>query len=285
METLTGHPMAAIFPEIGGDDFTKLVADILSYGVREPVWIYEGKILDGRNRYRACVKAGKDCPTREFTGSRQEALALVWSMNRERRHLTPSQAAAAETIRAQLSIEYATEIEKLKAEARKKAGRPKKGEEKSVEFVPQISANDRKTNTIRAKAAGTNRKYLEAAEKLSVSHPEKLDEVLRGEKTIPQAMRELKARQQASTPPTKPASSGPALFEPDGTPRVPGMTLVEEWKLVRDAIEHMAKIRKALDKCESRYGLGEKSLQALSAAYARLEAAMKPIVSRASANA
>jgi hypothetical protein len=37
-------------------------------GVREAIWLYEGKILDGRNRYRAAAVAGVPCPTRIYDG-------------------------------------------------------------------------------------------------------------------------------------------------------------------------------------------------------------------------
>jgi N6-adenosine-specific RNA methylase IME4 len=54
MSSLAFHPLAEIFPLIEGEEFDSLVEDIKRYGVREPVVVYEDKILDGRNRYRAC---------------------------------------------------------------------------------------------------------------------------------------------------------------------------------------------------------------------------------------
>jgi hypothetical protein len=51
------HPLAAIFPlmEGAGDE---LVADIKANGQRQWIVTYEGMILDGRNRFRACLAAG-----------------------------------------------------------------------------------------------------------------------------------------------------------------------------------------------------------------------------------
>lgn len=48
------HRYANIFPMANNDDFSRLVDDIKKNGLLEPIWLYEGKILDGRNRYNAC---------------------------------------------------------------------------------------------------------------------------------------------------------------------------------------------------------------------------------------
>lgn len=61
MAELEFHPLANLFPLLEGAEFDELTADIREHGLLEPVVLLDGKILDGRNRYRACEAAGVDC--------------------------------------------------------------------------------------------------------------------------------------------------------------------------------------------------------------------------------
>jgi N6-adenosine-specific RNA methylase IME4/ParB-like chromosome segregation protein Spo0J len=91
MKDLPFHPLADVLPLIEGAEFDRLVADIRKQGLLDDITLYEGKILDGRNRYRACRAAGVTPRYVEFDG--KDPAAFVLSKNLERRHLGPSEKA------------------------------------------------------------------------------------------------------------------------------------------------------------------------------------------------
>ena len=62
MPDLPFHPVASLFPLVTGPEYEALKADIAAHGRREPVWTWQGAIIDGRNRYRACRVPFDDNP-------------------------------------------------------------------------------------------------------------------------------------------------------------------------------------------------------------------------------
>lgn len=87
------HPIAEIFPRMSDEEFAALRTDISDHGIREPVWLWNGQLIDGRHRHQACVDLGIKCPTRNYTGSQSSLVAFVLSLNLKRRHLNESQRA------------------------------------------------------------------------------------------------------------------------------------------------------------------------------------------------
>ena len=76
-------------------DFKALRDDIEAQGLHEALWLYEGQILDGRNRYKACKELGISPQVRMYQGN--DPLGFVSSMNLVRRHLNESQRALVAT--------------------------------------------------------------------------------------------------------------------------------------------------------------------------------------------
>jgi hypothetical protein len=88
------HPIADLFPLMEGKDFDELVENIKSSGFNPdfPIVLYQGKILDGRNRQRASETAGIE--PRYFTRDDLEnPFTYVATANLHRRHLSTEQRA------------------------------------------------------------------------------------------------------------------------------------------------------------------------------------------------
>jgi ParB-like chromosome segregation protein Spo0J len=88
------HPVAEIFPPMSDAEHSDLVTDIREHGLHEPIWLHrDGRIIDGRNRYRACALASVEPSFRTYDGAESELVAFVVSLNLKRRHLNETQRA------------------------------------------------------------------------------------------------------------------------------------------------------------------------------------------------
>jgi len=83
------HPLSALFSQfdIGGKEFESLVADIKANGLLNQITTHDGMILDGWNRYQACLKA-KVRPIFTSLPPGLDPWKFVWAMNGQRRHMT-----------------------------------------------------------------------------------------------------------------------------------------------------------------------------------------------------
>ena len=86
------HPVAELFPLMTQAEYEELKNDIKVNGLLVAIWIYEGKIIDGRNRDRACRELGIQPRFQEWDG-RGSLVAFIISLNQHRRHLSASQRA------------------------------------------------------------------------------------------------------------------------------------------------------------------------------------------------
>ena len=93
-KTYLFHEISSYLPLLEGEEFDALVEDIRLFGQIEPAVLFEGKIIDGRNRYRACKKLNLDLKVREWNPSKligMTPLQFVISENIMRRHLNVAQ--------------------------------------------------------------------------------------------------------------------------------------------------------------------------------------------------
>lgn len=175
------HKIAELFPLMEGDDFEALVRDIQKNGLLEPIWTYQDKILDGRNRYMACEAAGIAPKYREYKGD--DPLAFAISMNIERRHLTPSQ-------RACFAVEILPFYERV---AEKNLHLSKGRGQKGTEKIPGVFGEAR--NMV-AELVHVNPHYVTDAKTVKEEAPE-LFEVMRADGMhLKEALHEVHQRQR-----------------------------------------------------------------------------------------
>lgn len=183
--TMEFHEVANLFPLMGDEEYQNLVSDIRAHGLREPLWTYQGKIIDGRNRYKACCHLGIEPVCREWD-EQGSLVTFVVSLNLQRRHLTSSQ-------RAMLALEIEKHVAK-EAEERT-GGRPKLNEEKVPTVLSEVSWK-RESAHQAASVVGTSGTYVKEAKKIEKKSPELKEAVLNGTLTIPQAKRQLKEQER-----------------------------------------------------------------------------------------
>ncbi|WP_257835070.1 ParB N-terminal domain-containing protein [Burkholderia glumae] len=162
------HPLCALFPRLEGVEFDALKADIAANGQREPIVIHDGQILDGGNRYRACVELGIEPVTTPFDGA--DPLAYVLSLNLHRRHLSPGQQAAI----------VAAATDWLEAYSH---GGDRKSDQSATLHLDTVAA--------RAAQSGASVRTQKMADKVARSDPALAKRVAHGEVSLPAAARQV----------------------------------------------------------------------------------------------
>lgn len=140
--SLESHEAAGIFPLMSGTEYDGLVADIAANGLREPVWLHrDGRIIDGRNRYRACIQLGIDPPLRTYDGPDEGLVAFVVSMNLHRRHLDSDQRAIVAARIANLGEGRPAKTTEISAVSQDDAAELLKVSADSIQFAKRVLAS------------------------------------------------------------------------------------------------------------------------------------------------
>ena len=215
MTEYEAHPIADLFPMMSDEEIANQAEDIKKHGLLHPILLFEGKILDGRNRYKSCKRAGVEPRFETFTGTFTEALQRVWSENVQRRHLTSFQCAAIVVAQDELVARIEAEARERRLSELKQYREDdtvtqtfeeriddtvsQKIDSRSDEIVewddqpepqpepvltptkPKPSRNEQTSDAILAQAAGTNRQYVNEAKKIKKKAPEVLAMVQKGE--------------------------------------------------------------------------------------------------------
>ncbi|MGB4258336.1 MAG: DNA methyltransferase [Phycisphaerae bacterium] len=214
------HPVADIFPMMTAEEFAGLVEDIKANGLKEPIWLHpDGRIIDGRNRYKACIEAGVEPSFRTWDGE-GSLVRFVVSLNLHRRHLNSSQ-------RAIIGAKMLPMLEEEAKERQRDHGGTAPGKKHLSKSLDKCSRDGLAAQQA-AKIAGTNRQYVSDAAKIVETKPELADKVLAGQMTIPQAKAEIKREEKRKQLEAK-AAEAPAASD--------------SWKIIHgDCIEELRKI-------------------------------------------
>lgn len=181
------HPEANGFPMMRDDELQQLVDDIQRNGLVCPIELYQGKIIDGRNRLKACELAGVEPEFIEIELYDGCTVAeYAWTMNGARRHLTAAQ-------RAAYAAEYLLPVLEAKAKERLKTN------ENGSRGLPKAKMPEAgQARDEAAKQVGVAARYVSDAKRIKEEAPEVFEQLKSGELTMP------KAKRMASPPPPKP---------------------------------------------------------------------------------
>jgi hypothetical protein len=195
------HDVCKLFPLMGDEEYRALVEDIREHGLREPIVVWQGKIVDGRNRYYACMELGIEPQYREWDGH-GSLTAFVVSQNLHRRHLTASQKAV---IALEIERMLAVEAEERRAELGRQAAilqHDVNGPKGCLNFETTLGDKDTvmqsKTGELRAsrqaaKLVGVANGYISDMKRVERDAPELVPLVRAGVLPVPDA--KLLARQ------------------------------------------------------------------------------------------
>jgi hypothetical protein len=183
-----------IFPEAKPEDYNEIRDDIAKNGFdsKRPVTIYQGEILDGWNRQKACDELGITPAYSTFTGTEMDALEFVLSTNR-RRNLNSGQratvAAEAEELRAAIAEEV--DEERKRKQKENAANQHTEPCNKKLLQPAQRDPNENATATKAAELFNTNRTYVNQAVKMRKEAPEIFEKVKAGKMTMQDARKEV----------------------------------------------------------------------------------------------
>jgi cell pole-organizing protein PopZ len=183
---MKNHPIADVWPMMDEAKLAELADDISKNGQLVPVWLYDGKILDGRNRWAACKIAGVEPKTQEYTGDEPTAFAV--SLNDRRRHMNKGALAA---VAAELEPFFAADAKRRQREAGgdKKSESAKSVVAKLPEPIDKKPASPARKEA--AKSVGVGERYVQDAKKVRKEAPEVFERLKAGKITLQDAKREV----------------------------------------------------------------------------------------------
>lgn len=177
--TIEYHPAALIFPAASEEEMASLVESIRGgYDERHPIILYQGQILDGRNRHAACIETDVEPAFVELPED-SDPFAASWAYNGARRSLQPD-------VRTACFIKIAEA-----SEGWKKRNRKTRKHRDDGTFAPSEMTCD-----MVAERAGVGLRTVTRVNELRRLDPEAFDRVAAGATSAKGELRKIKKAQE-----------------------------------------------------------------------------------------
>ena len=176
------HPAAEIFPMLNAEELDALALDIKANGLQQPIVMWEGLLLDGRNRLAACAICGVEPSFKQYEGN--SPVTFVISANIKRRQLDASQRAC---VAVEIEPMFAVEAKKRYDET---VGRPSKQSEANL---PQIKSKRKdQARDHAAKVVSVSPRMMQYAKEIEVKNPEAFERIKAGTIKVSEVQQEMK---------------------------------------------------------------------------------------------
>ncbi len=198
MTAVEYHEAAEAFPMMNAERLKELAEDILANGLHEPIRLLDGKVIDGRNRLKACQMVDAK-PRFETIANDVNPWAFVWSLNGQRRDLTTDQRYIIWKDCAAADAAWWDEQQRIREAANKARSAAAKGNENAAKDKKNsapttcgdtVSGGAKAKNPgaeKKAQASGTDRGTVERNEWLERHRPDLHQQVKDGELTSSKA--------------------------------------------------------------------------------------------------
>lgn len=173
------HPLSYMFSLMSEEEFKNHKESISEQGQLVKTQLFEGKLLDGRNRYLACKELGKEIEVEEFKGTYEQAKDYVFHVNYNRRHLTHAKRVCAAV--EYYAIDRISHSDKVKASWHSRRG--------NSDYVTTRQDKSKKSIEKVSDKFSVGVGYISKVTCLKTHEPELYQKIKDGKMTIPNAYR------------------------------------------------------------------------------------------------
>ena len=188
--TLETHPLSEFMPIKTDREYAALKESIEINGLQTPLTRFEGKILDGRHRLRACAELGISVAVMDFVGSADDALIHALSANQYHHEISKTQ-------RATTAVRLLPEVSEMVSQGRLEkvcAAWERKRDGGCLPILANNLETEDSPTSARAIVAAmmqVSSGYVGDALRVQRQAPELFERMHAGTLTLPEALRKL----------------------------------------------------------------------------------------------